>query len=98
MDAEFWLNGICFKWDRKKATSNLRDHHIAFELACEVFFDPFIRWLSSEMLDREERETVVGLTTGWSLVVVAHVERGEFIRIISARPASAQERKTYEDQ
>jgi len=38
MDAEFWLNGICFKWDRKKATSNLRDHHIAFESACEVFF------------------------------------------------------------
>ena len=65
MDAEFWLNGICFKWNRKKATSNLRDHHIAFELACEVFFDPFIRWLSSEMVDREERETVVGLTTGW---------------------------------
>jgi hypothetical protein len=50
------------------------------------------------MVDREKRETVVGLTTGWSLVVVAHVERGESVRIISARPASAQERKTYEDQ
>lgn len=40
MDVEYWLHGICFEWNREKATVNVRKHGVTFEEACEVFFDP----------------------------------------------------------
>jgi uncharacterized DUF497 family protein len=45
----------------------------------------------------EERETAMGLTHGWRLLVVAHTFRNEAIRIISARLATSHERATYEN-
>jgi len=51
MDVEYWLNGICFQWDRRKATANLRKHGVGFETACEVFSDPFVRWIDSEVVE-----------------------------------------------
>lgn len=90
-------NGIRFTWDRGKAESNLRKHRISLEMACEVFFDPLIRLERSEMLGGEERETAIGLTEGWRLLVVVYTFRAEAIRIISARPATAAERERYED-
>ena len=68
MDVDYWLNGICFQWDRRKAARNLRDHGVAFETACQVFFDPFIRWHDSEVVGGEERERVIGMTTAWQLL------------------------------
>ena len=61
------MNGICFKWDRKKAAGNLRKHRIGFETACEVLFDPFVCFVDSEMVGGEERESVIGMTAGWEL-------------------------------
>ena len=90
-------NGIRFNWDAEKAELNLRKHGVAFEEACQIFFDPFIHLYRSEMLGGEGRETVIGLTEGWRLLAVVCTFREEAIRIISARPVSPGERKIYED-
>lgn len=90
-------NGICFTWDREKGESNLRKHRVSLEVACEVFFDPLIYLRRSDMLGGEERETAIGLTEGWRLLVVVYTFREEAIRLISARPATAGERSFYED-
>ena len=89
-------NGIRFVWDGEKAKSNLRKHGASFEAACGVFFDPFIHLLGSNRIGGEDRETAMGLTEGWSLLVVVYTFREEAIRIISARPATPRERDLYE--
>ena len=48
MRIDYQLHGIRFEWESEKATTNLRKHGIAFETACEVFFDPFLRMLDPE--------------------------------------------------
>ena len=98
MDVEYWFSGVRFEWDRRKASANLRKHRVGFENACEVFFDPFIFWMGSEAVDGEERERVIGITAGWELLVVVYVDQRDSIRLISARPATGQERGAYEDQ
>jgi len=49
--------------DRRKAATNLRAHDVAFEIACEAFFDPFVRPIEAEVVDDEERERMIGTTT-----------------------------------
>lgn len=90
-------NGIRFVWDRGKAELNLRKHGVSFEVACEIFFDPLVHLLRSEMIGGEERETAIGMTEGWRLLVVVYTFRQEVIRVISARPATPGERDLYED-
>jgi uncharacterized protein len=90
-------NDIRFVWDRGKAESNLRKHGVSFETACEIFFDPFVSLLRSEMIGGEEREAAIGMTESWSLLVVVYTFREEAIRVISARPATSAERNRYED-
>lgn len=91
-------NGIRFVWNRDKAESNLRKHGVAFEEACETFFDPFVRLLSMTTIGGEERETTIGLTEDWRLLVVVCTFRDEAIRIISARPATSREKTDYEEE
>jgi uncharacterized protein len=84
-------------WDAEKASGNAGKHGVSLEVACEVFFDPFIR-VEDASADGEQREAAIGLTENWTLLFVVHMLReGDTIRIISARPATAQERRTYED-
>ena len=90
-------NGIRFGWNRAKAESNLLKHGVSFETACEIFFDPLVHLLRSEMLGGEEREAAIGMTESWRLLVIVYTFRAEAIRIISARPAAPGERKLYED-
>jgi uncharacterized protein len=89
-------NGLRFIWDGGKAESNLRKHGVSFETACEIFFDPFVHLLRSEMLGGEEREVAMGMTEGWWLLVIVYTFRAEAIRVISARPATSGERRLYE--
>lgn len=86
-----------FEWDSGKAAENLRKHRVSFDEAATAFFDP----LSMTVPDpdhslRERRFITMGASSSGKLLVVAHTERGSTIRIISARPASASERKRYE--
>lgn len=90
------LRGVQFEWDRDKAKANLAKHAVSFEQACEVFFDPFVRLLDAS--DQEARDAALGYAEDSSLLFVVHVIRHEeTIRIISARQATSQERKRYED-
>ena len=86
-----------FQWDPKKATRNLARHGVSFKEASTVFGDP----LASTIVDPDHSvEEVRFLTAGRSaqgrLVVVSHTDRGEEIRIISARPGTRGEKKRYE--
>ena len=96
MDLAFLYQGQRFVWDAEKASTNLAKHGVSFEKACEVFFDPFVHIKDAGTLE-EQRDAVIGLTEDWSLLFVVHMLRQEDeIRIISARPATAQERRVYE--
>ena len=86
-----------FEWHRAKAADNVAKHGVSFEEAATVFWDPLSATGSDpdHSVD-EERCVTFGVSTRRRLLVVAHTERGDTIRIISARPATAGERKIYE--
>jgi uncharacterized DUF497 family protein len=98
MDVHYIYAGQRFCWDSEKASSNLAKHSARFEQACEVFFDPFVRLLDATP-ENEAREAALGLTEDWTLLFVVHLVREEeTIRIISARPATREERRLYENE
>lgn len=97
MDVLFLHRGQQFLWDAEKAAVNLTKHGIRFESACEVFFDPFVRETDASVED-ETRDAAIGANEDWKLLFVVHLIREDnWIRIISARPATPKERKFYED-
>jgi uncharacterized DUF497 family protein len=98
MDVAYCLSGINFAWDRKKAQLNLRKHGVTFETACEVFFDPFIRFIEIDVVRGEEREAAIGMTGDWKLLKVIYVFSPAAVRLISARTVTIQERRNYEEQ
>lgn len=86
-----------FEWDDAKATSNLAKHRVSFMAACQVFNDPFAIDTEERSMDYGEvRRRIVGLGNGLFLTVI-YTERGDTIRIISARRATRPERREYED-
>jgi uncharacterized protein len=88
-----------FTWDPKKAAANLRKHRVGFLEAATAFADPLsITIPDPDHSIGEARFILIGQSDRRRLVVVAHVERGELIRIISARLATRRERKTYEEE
>jgi len=90
MDAEF-------EWDTEKAESNLQKHEVSFEEAATVFFDPLSITIPDPLhSDEENRFVTTGLSSQQQQLVVAHSERDDRIRIISARLATPSERRKYE--
>jgi uncharacterized DUF497 family protein len=97
MDVHFLFQGQRFVWDQEKACSNLAKHGVTFEIASQVFFDPFVR-ICEASIDEEQRDAAIGLVEDWSVLFVVHTWREEeAIRIVSARAATAQERRWYEN-
>lgn len=87
-----------FEWDPEKARRNLRKPAISFDEAATVFLDDFA--LTGEDPDHsidEDRAVTFGLSNTGQLLVVSHSDRGERIRIISARLATRPERRLYEE-
>jgi uncharacterized DUF497 family protein len=86
-----------FEWDPEKAESNLRQHEVSFTEAATVFFDPLSTTIPDPLHSIEENRFVItGLSYQQRHLVVAHSDRGDRIRIISARLATPSERKKYE--
>lgn len=86
-----------FEWDGRKAEANYRRHGIGFTEARKVFLDPMRLELPDERQNYgEDRFQTIGVASGRMLVVV-YTERGDSIRIISARKATRKESKSYED-
>ncbi|MGH9859476.1 MAG: BrnT family toxin [Candidatus Acidiferrales bacterium] len=86
------------EWDATKAEQNLKKHGVSFNEATAVFRDPFALTIPDpDHSHGEERFVTIGLTTEQQSVTVVHTDRGEAIRLISARPATPKERPEYEE-
>jgi hypothetical protein len=88
-----------FEWDLKKAATNWHKHGVSFEEAAAVFGDPLsIAALDPDHSLNEERFLLVGHSDQNRLLIIAYTERGEKIRIISARGLTRAEREDYEQE
>ena len=79
-----------FEWDNRKAKSNLEKHGVTFHEAATVFGDP-------DHSVGEHRFPTFGRSRVDRLLVVAHTEGEEYLRMISARVATKTEKKIYEE-
>ena len=98
-DTELYdFEGTLFEWNRAKAASNLRKHGVTFGEGATVFSDEHGLMISDpDHSGDESRFLLVGQSRLRRILVVVSVERGEKIRIISARRAVPRERKVYEE-
>ena len=86
-----------FEWNPEKATANLSKHGISFEEAVTIFFDPLSLTISDPLhSDKENRFIITGFSDKQRQLVVVHTDRGDKIRIISARLATSREKRKYE--
>lgn len=87
-----------FDWDPAKATSNLRKHEVSFAEGGSVFYDPLaVTYQDGEHSVGEPRFLTFGVSDRGRLLVVSHVESARSIRIVSARRATREERRIYEE-
>ncbi len=86
-----------FEWDPQKAESNLKKHTVSFQEAASVLGDALsITYPDPDHSVREHRFITVGMSRSGRVVMVAHTDRGDNIRIISARKTTRKERRYYE--
>ncbi len=84
-----------FEWDEDKAARNLIEHRVSFEQAAVACRDPFaVEWIDEREDYGEERIGLLGLY-GREVLFIAYTERGENIRIITARRAERHEEDRY---
>ena len=92
---------IKFEWDASKAASNKRKHGVTFEEAKSVFYDDFaIQFFDDENSEPEDRFLILGRSNLSRILLICHCEQNSsnLIRIISARKATAKERKLYKGE
>jgi uncharacterized DUF497 family protein len=90
---------LIFEWDEDKAKSNHRKHRVTFDEAQTVFLDDLsITVVDTEHSRSEFRFRIVGLSNKQKLLVVSFTERGERIRLISARRPRSSEIRDYEEK
>lgn len=88
-----------FEWDRDKAAQNRKKHGISFREAATVFGDPLsITFPDFAHSEEEPRYITIGMTERGTMIVVAHTEEEDTVRIISARRATRHERRFYEEE
>lgn len=95
------MDELRFEWDERKNAQNLREHGVSFAEAQTVFFDERALMVADpDHSGEEERFILLGMSSFLRTLVVCHCcrERGEVVRIISARKADRQERKQYESR
>ena len=87
-----------FGWDDAKAEANGREHGVTFSEAMTRFGDPVsATGYDPKHADDEDRFLTMGTSLAGRLLVASHADRGNSIRVISARVATRRERKDYED-
>lgn len=87
-----------FEWDEQKAESNLAKHKVSFDEAKTVFTDPlYLDFYDPDHSDDEDRYIIVGESEQQRLLIVSYTERGQKVRLISAREATRKEKEAYEE-
>jgi uncharacterized DUF497 family protein len=87
-----------FEWNPDKANSNLKKHGVSFNEASTVFNDPLsVTFPDPDHSFGEERYVIIGLSSANRILIVSHTDRVNRVRIISAREATRNERRFYED-
>ena len=87
-----------FEWDPQKAASNQGKHGVSFHEAASVLGDPLsITYHDPDHTNTEYRFITLGMSQSGRVLMVAHTDRGDNIRIISARRTPHQERRYYEE-
>jgi uncharacterized DUF497 family protein len=84
------------EFDPKKDTANLAKHGVSLAAGDGVLYDPLAITIEDSSALNEQRWVSIGANSLGALMVVVWTERGEEIRLISVRPATAKERKSYE--
>lgn len=93
------VGSLSFEWDSAKAETNRRKHGVTFEEAATVFLDPLARLAEEpDRVDDEDRFLLVGHSEARRLLLVVHVERGDRLRIVSARVPTRRERAQLEER
>jgi len=89
---------VTYEWDPAKAAANVKKHRVTFEEAASVFLDPSaLTFWDPDHSEQEDREITIGRSARRRVLFVAHAPRDGRVRIISARRATRQERKQYEE-
>ncbi|MGI9069533.1 MAG: BrnT family toxin [Pyrinomonadaceae bacterium] len=94
---------LIFEWDDEKAQKNHRKHRVGFEEAKTIFSDPLLISFPDEYHSGDEQRVIsVGASSKNRILLLVHTEMSEsgntvLIRIISARQATASERRIYEE-
>ena len=89
---------MLFEWHKRKASANKKKHGVSFEEATTVFTDILSLTIPDPLHSEEEdRSVIVGQSSQQRILVVVHTDCGKSIRVISARLATAHERKRYEE-
>ena len=87
-----------FEWDEDKAARNLAKHGVSFEEAATVFGDSLSDTFDDPDHSMEERRfVIVGMSERGRILIVAHTDEGEVVRLISAREPTRGEREFYEE-
>lgn len=86
-----------FEWDEKKNQVNVEKHGISFETARKIFDGPVLTWIDNRKDYGEPRWNSLGKVEGQLHLAVAHTDRDDNIRMISARVASQRERRMFEN-
>ena len=90
--------GLRFEWDAAKARLNLSKHSVSFDEASTAFGDRRAITIPDPLHSlAEERFVTIGVSETGKIPVVVATERGDSLRLISARPASKREKKQYEE-
>jgi uncharacterized protein len=97
------INIMKFEWDTEKERKNIQKHGVTFEQAAFVFSDPYsLSKYDEEHSQDENRWILLGKSQGEVILVVIHiyrkVEGAEHSRIISARKATKNEQKAYQNR
>jgi uncharacterized DUF497 family protein len=89
---------LLFEWDPIKAKRNIEIHGVSFDEASTAFKDTLSLTIHDPLhSDEEDRFTLIGNSVKNRLLVIVHTERGDKVRIITARKATKIERKQYEE-
>ena len=86
------------EWDPNKAAINLQKHSVRFSDAESVLFDPNALSFEDTTAQGEPRFIAIGMDHLWRLLVVVYTDRGNRVRLISARSATRSERQKYESR